>query len=167
MCLVSSAIHVPRFPPPKRFLFRRGTEKTDNPPLLLTSSSPHPSFETKAPGVFSVYEDVHSRLLVRSVLRSTRSHGPTERWAVPLLGHGASERAGDMLGRRPGYHCTEFCYYSYYCSNHGNAMEDCAGLHCRHGCQRGRRRSQRWVCKVTRWDKQSESFNWIKYIYLL
>lgn len=67
---------------------------------------------------------------------------------------GVWRQAGDMLGRRPGEHCTEFCYYSHYCSNHGNAMEDCSGLHCGHGCQRGRRRSQEWVCEVTRWDEQ-------------
>lgn len=71
------------------------------------------------------------------------SHGHTKRWAVPLLGTGASERTEDMLGQTPGDHCTEFCYYSKYCSNHGNAMEDWSGLQCRHhhGCYRGRRRS--------------------------
>lgn len=85
--------------------------------------------------------------------RSVCSNGPTERWAVPLLSDGASERAEDMLGQRPGDHCTEFCYYSNYCSNHGNAMEDWSGLHCHchYGCHRGRRRSQTWVCSVTRW----------------
>lgn len=85
--------------------------------------------------------------------RSSCSHGPTERWAVPLLGDGASERAEDMLGRMAGDHCTEVCYYSIYCSNHGNAMEDwsCLHYHRHRVCHRGRRRSQRWVRSVTRW----------------
>lgn len=70
---------------------------------------------------------------------STCSHGPTQRSAVPPVGHGASQRAEEMLGQ-----CTEVCYYSNHCSNHGNAMEDWSGLHCRRHrvCHRGRRRSQ-------------------------
>lgn len=56
---------------------------------------------------------------------STCSHGPTQRRAVPPVGHGASQRAEEMLGQ-----CTEVCYYSNHCSNHGNAMEDWSGLHC-------------------------------------
>lgn len=84
---------------------------------------------------------------------SSCSHGPTEHWAVPLLGDRASERAEDMLGRRPGDHCTEFCYFTNYCSNHGNATEGWSGLHCHrhHGCHRGRRRSEKWVLPVARW----------------
>lgn len=106
----------------------------------------------------SLLTDRHTVEAAMSVwtLCSSCSHGPTERWAVPLLGDGASERAGDMLGQRPGNHCTEFSYYSNYCSNHGNATEDWSGLHChrhRHGCRRGRRRSQRWVCSITRWEE--------------
>lgn len=84
---------------------------------------------------------------------STCRHGPPESWAVPLLGHGTSQRAEDMLGQTAGDHCTDVCYYSIHCSNHGSATEDWSCLHChRHRvCHRGRRRSQRrWVCPFTR-----------------
>lgn len=104
--------------------------------------------------VFSVYVDLRNRWVTNTqaagavTLWSSWSHGPTERWAAPLLGDGASDRAGDMLGQRSEDHRTEVCYYSKYCSNHGKAMEDCSGLHRRYGpgSNGDRRRSQRWVC---------------------
>lgn len=142
----------------EHFPFYRAKDRSQNPPLL-------PSPLRHIPRVFqlpqslvqdpSLLTNQHIREAAMSVWthRSSCNHGPTKCWAVPLLGNGASERAEDMLGQTVGDHCTDVCYYSNYCSNHGNAKEDWSGLHCycHRVCHRGRRRSQRWVCAVTRW----------------
>lgn len=94
---------------------------------------------------------------------STCRHGPPECWAVPLLGDGASQRAEDMLEQTAGDHCTDVCYYSIHCSNHGSTTEDWSCLHCHSHrvCHRGRRRSQRrWVCPVARWVTIKLSGEW-------
>lgn len=81
------------------------------------------------------------RLLLAPV---STSHGPTQRRAVPPVGLGASQRAEEMLGQTAGDQCTEVCYYSNHCGNHGNAVEDWPALHCHchRVCHRGRRRLQ-------------------------
>lgn len=140
----------------EQFLFYRPTEGSLNLPLLLRPLGTPLGLFLLLWGLLqhrSADRDAVDAAMCLWPLRSLCSHGATERWAVPLLGNRASERAEDMLGQTPGDHCTQFCYYSNYCSNHGNHMEDWSILHChsRHGCCRGHRRSQRWVCSITRW----------------